>query len=307
MDKLTSSVIICTRNRMRDVIAFLESLKIQTVQPTEVIIVDSSDKRLDGEEYFTKTFTQAYFISSRLLYKHTQPGLTYQRNVGLDNATSDIIYFFDDDVILTPLYLEEMQKIFEHYPKYAGGMGAISNSEPLKFTPSRIIRLLFLLQRDYASGNFTYSGMPTHTYGLNIFKLVKVLGGCCMAYRSTVVKKYRFDENLHAYCAMEDCDISWRISRSYTLFYNPRAQLEHHKSPLNRDKVIDNRAMYITNYSYLFFKNVYPTRKLKLIAYMWSTIGLFIEALIISRNRDQVKGYIKGLRMYYTESGIFRV
>jgi hypothetical protein len=88
------------------------------------------------------------------------------------------------------------------------------------------------------------------------------------------------------------------VSLKGKLFFNPAAQLYHYHSPVSRDKVVANRAMFIHNYSYLFFKNFYPYNKFKVIFYSWSILGLFVEALLY-RRLDYVKGYWQGLRKYY--------
>lgn len=295
MVRLTVSVIICTRNRLADIMQCLESLVLQAVMPQEIIVVDSSDTPLQSFKEFNALFSNERFPLIRLVYRHTAPGLTYQRNIGISLATQDIVHFLDDDVILTSHYLASMRQVFQEHPEYAGGMGTVTNIPvPAKLNWHRLLRYIFLLQRDYASGNFTLSGMPTHAYGITQFKAVEVLGGCCMAYRSWVFKKYLFDEQLTRYAFMEDCDFSRRVSYEYPLFYNPAARLEHHPSKANRDGIIDNRAMYIKNYRYLFYKNIYPNNRMALIAFYWSIIGLFIEA-VLTRNSDYVKGYWKGL------------
>lgn len=297
--RITSSVIICTRNRVADILVCLASLKIQVVPADEIIIVDSSDTPLNQNRQFNSTFTTQTFAHTALIYKHSAPGLPYQRNLGISMATKHVVHFLDDDVILTPTYIASMNEMFANNSSYAGGMANVTNIPvPLKRNWFRAMRYFFLLQRDYASGNFTASGMPTHAYGLNEQKTVQVLGGCCMSYRRAIFSKHRFDEKLERYAFMEDCDFSRRVSYDAPLFYNPHARLEHHPSKANRDGIIDNRAMYIKNYSYLFFKNFYPRNRLKILAYAWSIAGLFVEAAI-TRNKDYLKGYCKGLKQFY--------
>lgn len=296
MQKLTTSVIICTRNRIADIVPCLESLIVQTVVPEEIIIVDSSDRSLQKYAEFKAVFSESRFTHTHLKYVHTAPGLTYQRNKGIALCTRDIVHFLDDDVILTSHYIASMRTIFEDNLSYAGGMGTIINIPvPARLNWHRMLRSIFLLQKDYASGNFTLSGMPTHAYGTEKLKKVQVLGGCCMAYRSWVFKEYQFDEQLKRYGFMEDCDFSRRVSYNYPLFYNPTARLAHNPSVSNRDGIIDNRAMYIKNYRYLFYKNVYPRNRLKILAFWWSIAGLFIEALL-TRNLLYLRGYWQGLR-----------
>lgn len=297
---ITSSVIICTRNRPADIILCLRSLTQQTVCANEIIIIDSSDVPLESNAEFQQMFAQAHFPGTKLVYQHTAPGLPYQRNKGISLATQKLVHFLDDDVILSPTYVQIMNETFADDPAYAGGMGTVTNIPvPLKRNWFRAMRHLFLLQRDYSSGNFTASGMPTHAYGLNELKLVAVLGGCCMSYRRSIFVKHLFDEKLERYAFMEDCDFSCRVSYDAPLFYNPNAKLEHNPSKANRDGIVDNRAMYIKNYSYLFFKNFYPRNRLKVVAYAWSITGLFVEA-IITRNSDYLKGYYKGLKQFYS-------
>lgn len=296
---LTASVIICTRNRCNDLVACLQSVATQSKVPEELIIVDSSDEPLMQQALFTQFFTSVIFPATNLTYLHTRPGLTYQRNQGIAKAQGNIIYFFDDDVIISPSYLAQMQAIFTHYPEYAGGMGDITNITRNK-TRYWWYRRFFLLPHEGGSGYFTWSGMPTHAYGTHHFKQVEVVGGCCMAFRTHILKQYYFDETMERYCYLEDADIAWRISRQYPLFYNPAAQLVHYESPHARDRRIDISAMFVYNYSYLFFKNVYAQYPLKIIAYCWSLYGLFLQA-IITRDIQQLRGFYKGLVSFYTQ------
>jgi GT2 family glycosyltransferase len=291
----SSSVIICTRNRIKDLVTCLTSLSQQTEEPKEIIVIDSSDISIEQNESFKEIFNKQTFNNSELIYKHTPKGLTVQRNIGIKHASKDVIYFFDDDVILQKDYLAQMNRAFKLNPNYIGGMGSIINMPAKDINIYRFLRYLFLLSRDYSSGKFTLSGQPTHSYGQKKFQTVQTLGGCCMAYRKQVFKKHRFDENLKKYAYMEDCDFSYRVSQDAPLFYNPNAILKHMQSPLDRDGIIDNKAMYIRNYIYLFFKNIYPRNKLKIIPFYWSIIGLFVEAILI-RNKDCIKGYIKGIK-----------
>lgn len=298
MKSYTSTVIICTRNRITDLITCLNSLQQQIVPPNELIIVDSSTTSLENNPLFTTAFNQNLFPATKLVYLHTEPGLTYQRNQGIKKAHGDIIYFFDDDVKLTPEYIKNMNRAFAARPECVGGMGTVTNIGEYRSRFSMTFRKFFLLQRNNSSGSFTVSGMPTHAYGLTRFTTVQVLGGCCMAFRADALKEHLFDEKLRFYGYMEDCDISWRIGQKASLFYNPHAQLEHYNSPVSRDAVARNKAMYVANYSYLFFKNVYPKNKLKIIPYLWSIIGLFLEALILSmayKNKNYIVGYSKGI------------
>ena len=80
---LTTSVIICTRNRLADIVTFLPTLATQTMPATELIVVDSSTEPLEKNSAFMALFSQEVFSHTKLIYLHTQPGLTFQRNRGI--------------------------------------------------------------------------------------------------------------------------------------------------------------------------------------------------------------------------------
>jgi len=299
--QLTSSVIVCTRNRRADILTFLHSLQKQTMRPVELIVVDSSDHPLSNDPEFVQLCALHEQTGIRVIVEHTRPGTSYQRNVGAAQSLADILHFFDDDVELDADYLEQMATVFAQHPSYGGGMGSVQNVPAPAGTLYRTLRTLFLLQQDRASGSFTWSGMPTHTYGTNTFKNVEVLGGCCMAFRRSIYMNHLCDEKLEkmsGYAYMEDCDLSWRVSHAHPLFFNPAARLNHYHSPANRDGMEKRCALYAHNYSYLFFKNVYPRNKIKIFAYMWSIIGLYMQALVY-RQWPEIKGYTQGLRYFY--------
>lgn len=80
---ITSSVIICTRNRPDDLRVCLDSIATQTMMPWEWLIVDSSDIPLSEQRVFTEYFLVDVFPNKELIYIHNKPGLIHQRNVGI--------------------------------------------------------------------------------------------------------------------------------------------------------------------------------------------------------------------------------
>ena len=297
---MKNSIVICTRNRLHDLHSCLLSIAAQTYSPYEIIIVDSSDQPLNQLPAFNALFMRSCFPDTHLTYEHTNIcGTAHQRNQGIKRARGEVVYFIDDDAVYEPDYFERMTSIFKQHPEYAGGMGTLTDLPTYSFNKYRLLRIVFLLPRDYSKGRFTWSGMPTHPYGHATFKQVEVLGGCC-AYRLSVVKNYLFDENLGVYAAMEDCDLSGRIARNHKLFFYPLAKISHRASPVNRHTLQESKAIWMRNYNYLFFKRFYPHNKLRVLGYCWSIAGLFLEALLM-RNTAHLKGYYQGLRRFYGE------
>lgn len=99
--KTAISVIICTINRLDEVELCLKSFLGQTNHNFEIIVVDG---RTDNK--LVRLFKQ---LSKNLKIKHLRvkkQNLPYQRNIGIENATSPIIAFIDDDAVASQDWIQ---------------------------------------------------------------------------------------------------------------------------------------------------------------------------------------------------------
>ena len=302
-EKLKISVVIPTKNRFQDIIKCIDSILIQTLLPDEIVIVDASDTQELNSKI--KEFKSE---KTKFVYVHTKPGLTYQRNVGVKVSSGDIVIFLDDDVILDKNFIKEIMHIFnDDLEKKVGGVvgNPINNTEKQSYSLIYSIKrstfiifvtIFFLIKP--GNGKFRLSGFPAHTYGVNKILNVECLPGGLTAYRRAVLNEFKFDENLHGYCFMEDDDFSYRVSRKYINVYTPYAKVIHNVSPVARDSEYPRMKMLIENHHYLFKKNIPQTFKHKFAFYM-SIIGLFIAemmSILMERNANGLKGLIDGMR-----------
>ncbi|PKM92336.1 MAG: hypothetical protein CVU81_00995 [Euryarchaeota archaeon HGW-Euryarchaeota-1] len=287
---LKISLIIPTRNRIDCTIKCVESVLNQTIIPDEIIIVDASDTEilnLEIKNHFNP-------IKTKIKYLHTKQGLTFQRNIGIKNSSGDIIFFFDDDVILENDFIKEILKIFENDPdkKIGGVMGNITNITRHK--QSRIdsyLHNIFFLS-NYGGGKFKPSGFATWVHGCDKIKNTEFLSGCDMAFRRKVLNEFKFDENLKNYCYMEDVDFSYRVSRKYQNIYTPYAKVKH-MSSFGGMNNYDIMRMRVINHYYLFKKNFPQTLKHRFAFYM-SICGLFLMN-IKYLNIHRLRGILSGL------------
>jgi len=105
------SVVLTTYNRPKLLIRALESVRVQTFQPKEIILVDdSSDK--NATDFMKKR------LSDDIIYlRHKRNlGLAAARNTGLRHAKGDFIAYLDDDDIWMPTRLESQVKHWESLP-----------------------------------------------------------------------------------------------------------------------------------------------------------------------------------------------
>ncbi|MEM2778298.1 MAG: glycosyltransferase family A protein, partial [Candidatus Jordarchaeales archaeon] len=102
-EKLKVSVVILTRNSAATIRKCLESILHQTRKPDEIIIVDGSS--VDGTLDIVKHFPVKIFSEPGLGYGHA-------RNIGVQKAEGDIVFFIDADCYAEPDWIE---KILPHF------------------------------------------------------------------------------------------------------------------------------------------------------------------------------------------------
>jgi len=253
-DSLKVSVIICTKDRPADVIRCVKSIFSQSRLPDELIVVDAS---FDNQLHDQLALHNQQQIA--LKYVRSAPGLPHQRNIGVQQASGHIIFFFDDDIVLEADYLSEVILVFcsDNDYEVGGVMGDIYELRRARETWQwwrYVLRKVFFLPR-FADGSFLSSGSATWPYGLDHIQFTEFLAGGQTAYRSEVFDQEVFDENLEGYALYEDADFSYRISRIYKNIYTPRARCWHLESSGNRLQRRQLLEVRLKNFSYLFYKN----------------------------------------------------
>lgn len=291
---LTSSIVLCTKDRADDVRKCLDSLREQTRMPEQLIVVDSGSD--ETEAHVRRFIEQAPSVSVE--YLRSEPGLTLQRNVGIRAATMDVLHFFDDDCTLEPEYIDEMQKTFESSEDIIGAGPRLL----LPYTPSplgRIWRKLFFLPDTAGSGRIQPSGFGTYSWFAPIETPhdVEVLCGCC-AFRRSVFDANMFDEHFAGYGYLEDLEFSYRVGRQGRLVCNPRARITHWESPSARTNWRRLAAMQIVNHAYVFRKHL-PQDLYHRACFWWSELGESIRRSGIAvrqRDADVLRGMVDGYR-----------
>ena len=301
---VSSSFVICTRNRPDDLRRCLTSLLGQSMLPSEVVIVDASDR--PQEEDIRRLLAGG---GVRLKYLTTEPGRTMQLNRGVRASSGDPIFFVDDDVELDDRFHEEILDAFEQGgPNVGGVQGRIIDD----IRPSPLgsaFRAFFLLSRHtkdgaarlLPSGYYTSPAFPTEVQEAEALRL------CGLAYRRRVFDEFEFDEWLGkgGYALKEDVDFSYRVSRRYRLLVTPHAGFRHFKSTTERVGIRQKSRMHIVNNYFLFRKNLEGSA-LQWAAFCWAMIGrLLYESgrTVRSRNPNYLLGALEGITHIVTTRG----
>lgn len=291
------SVVIPTKDRFQEICLCIDSISNQSILPNEIIIIDSGENSRLDFILNKKIPTIVPFV--KLL--HMKASLTGARNIGVQHSTGDIVFFFDDDVVLDRDYIKQVMTVFMNNPeeKIGGVMGNIVNLKRDVTSLSAIVKRL-LFWDHFGDGRFLPSGLPTYVHGQEKVVTTEFLSGCMSAYSRKVLNEFVFDESLGrigGYSYLEDADMSYRVSRRYALVYTPFAKLEHHPSPKGRiDRCSLTKAL-VFNHLYLFEKNM-PKRLSTLLSFYVSLFGYLFFTGLFQGSPQGIIGCLKGLVTY---------
>ena len=250
--RLTLSIIICTKDREQVLRDTLTTIFCQTHLPDDLLLVD--DGNLPAAELVALVESQG--ISCRY-FKKDKPGLVASRNLGIDQATGDVILFLDDDVLLEVDYLAALLAVYtaDATGQIGGVEGALYQTYSLGILPF----LRFFLLDGKRPGAILPSGCGVLTRQGDFDQPIAVewLSGCDMSYRRAVFADLRFDGRLSevGYAWADDRDFSFRVGQRWKLIATPSARLAHLKAPSGR---IDTYKMGFieTNYFWRFFAEI---------------------------------------------------
>lgn len=298
----SSSIIIPTYNRPEEIRACIRSVLKQTVKPQEIIVVD--DGNLGGFPLRNLCEQEG---NACIYHRKTVRGLTRSRNVGIGLASTDILFFLDDDVVLFTDYIDEILQTYAlgSFGRIMGVGGSIVNEKPV----SKAERLRHLLDRVFGvsgsqEGQVLPSGFSTDfgTTGRELREVTAVdfLPGGVSSYRREVFDLFSFSEKYSGYGMGEDKDFSYRVSRQYRLVVNPRARLYHRESPKMRyDKARETREIVMGRYN--LFRDYLQTTPWSWFRFSYALFGyLVVRSLIVclspkKGNRQRVQGILMAI------------
>lgn len=294
------AVIIATRDRPKDLQMCIESIFQQSLLPEELIVVDSSmPKNRNQNREYLKLFNNKSV--SLLLLETDRHSLPYQRNLGIERATGEFVFFFDDDVVLLEGFFEEMIGVFVQYERTVMGLGGVAvNDMPTSFL-NQIARIIFLpgsAYSKYAQGVQRSGFGYRKSAGCERLQSVQALTGYCMGYRIEVLRHFQFDENLKGYALCEDLEFSYRVSEKYPLYRLVNAKIIHQKSPVNRLDNENLKKMFIQNSHYIFKKH-FSSNRLNFIFFSWALFGRFCVLSvksILNRDFSGLRGFFGGIK-----------
>ena len=271
-------VIIATRNRPEALKLSIPLILGQSRKPRQLIIVDASDD--DTYEQVRQSVIQAVGDSSvELEILRAKPNLALQRNVGLNRVKAPVVMFPDDDSLWFPEHSEAIMRIYERdKEQLIGGVCAAyshlppeslrTNSayrvyrdewyiEKTRFFRQKIDGVIFPNVYKVLGKRYLEKLTPPDWLEIMNASPVEYITGFKMSFRTDVISKEGFDEDLGMYVGWayaEDMDACLNVAKKYLLVGARNARVHHYKYPATR--VSGTKAGFI-----MFLNDLYVTLK----------------------------------------------
>ena len=206
------AIVVATKDRPDELQNLLSSIRSQSCQPSQMIVVDGGDEPVSG---VVEQFSDLNIDHIKVY----PPRLTKQKNAGVAGVRPNIelIGFLDDDIVLEENSLAEMMKFWDAASDRLGGASFNlpdfnTSGRWLKSIPQR----LFLIDnRDF--GKVLRSGFNTAIWNTSEDRTVEWLGGGYTVWRRKVFNQWEFDEWYPGSGLWEDVHFSYRVGKEYDL------------------------------------------------------------------------------------------
>jgi glycosyltransferase involved in cell wall biosynthesis len=280
------SVVIPTLRREKILKATLDSLQGCEPKPGEVIVIDADPH--GSSEPLVTAFDRE--VDPTVRYVRSPPSLTLQRNIGIDDASGDVVVFLDDDVSIQPDLFALLDKVYGD-PEIVGATGRVVEPESeRRGGPRSVWRRL--LPGGGREGTFTRYGYPRYLRDVEHPRDVEFMQGCFMSARREAAAEIRFDERMGGYALAEDEDFSFRLSRLGRIRYEPAMVVEHRKLGFGSQDARRFGRLVVVNRAYLFRKNFRATPLAR--AQFTMLVALLIAHRLVNLEWRGAQGLLEG-------------
>jgi GT2 family glycosyltransferase len=209
------SVVVPNYNGAAYLAATLESLRQQTYEPIEAILVD------DGSTDRSPTLAFESFPEVHLIRLSGNHGFAHAANEGMKAAQGSTIALLNNDAIADARWIEELVLALDRHPDAGSAASKIMLVDPPRTINS-------------AGDLFRRSGIPDNRGAWELDhgqydEEVEVFGGsgAAVAYRRSMLAEIGlFDERFFMYC--EDVDLAFRAQLAgHHCIYTPAAVVRH--------------------------------------------------------------------------------
>lgn len=232
------SAIIPTVGRPELLALCIESLAMQTVRISEVVVVHCGE---DKETVAVANDSRWRDAGLEVRYFHyPERNCAQQRNFAIGRAMYDNLLLIDDDVEVDPNWVARLFSLIWSDPKVGATMGKMINQSLARPTLFWRIyrRILHGAEEGFKPGRLIGAALP-NGFPLTADQPISCewIGGGVSALRREAFESVGgFASFFTGSSPGEDLDLGYRISRSWKVYYVPDAKCIHHQAATGREE-----------------------------------------------------------------------
>lgn len=271
VSSLRWALVTPTYRRADELLLALRRAAEQDLPPSEIVVVDASPDHERTRQLILANLAPRHSGIEWKLLPALRRSSSAQRNQGLDAATADVVFLFDDDTHMYPGCARAVMSVYERDAQglVAGVMPALSGSEPgdretgqpirtASPPKERSLQLRYRIKRwlgehdIFIPYDFEYhrvecvpalQGLDAHT--------VPMMHGARMTFRRRVTDEIRFEQAFVGYAVHEDNDVCYRASRRGALVQLRSARVFHRGASGGRVPTFLTTSFWGLNLCYL--------------------------------------------------------
>jgi GT2 family glycosyltransferase len=269
------SLVIATYERPTELMRLLRALEAIADPPAEVVIVDGHPDSECSRQL--RWWADSTALPFDCVYVESPPGLTRQRNAGVDISTRRYVFFLDDDAVPLPGYFLEMARVFENdrLMRIGGIAGCPMNEvgRPLVGRWRLRVALGIVPRLDPMSYDPTGTSVPhSLLQPFSGVRRIDAMPGCGFTLRREVFETERFSCFFQGYSQGEDLEMSLRVGRRWELVCCGDARLLHLAAKHGRPASYKRGRMDMRN-RYFIWRRYTPRPGARLIARFWLDVA----------------------------------
>lgn len=123
-EKISIIVSAYTMSRRKEIIELLESIRGQTYPNIETLVVVERSPEL--AEILRQYIAEKGYTNTQVLFREGPEGVSFSRNLGIENAKGDVIAFIDDDALLYPDWAGNVVRTYAEDSTIIGATGPVT-------------------------------------------------------------------------------------------------------------------------------------------------------------------------------------
>jgi GT2 family glycosyltransferase len=210
-------------DRFHDITELLDSLQAQSYTNVETIIV--TERLPELAENIKRYVESKNYLNVQVLYNKDEWGLSSSRNLGIRQASGQIIGFIDDDAFPLPNWAEETARAYAEDSTIIGLTGPILplwEDESMTWFPKEFYWIFSCTDLDRANPIEVRNGYGTNiSFQKEAFKL-------CGDFKTALGAKGGRESGAHELCG-EDTEFSLRVRHQthQRIVYHPSIKVMH--------------------------------------------------------------------------------